>query len=93
MPKLYGVPTYTRPGLAYAPKTERPLDLDDLPLEAARAQDDQALEQLTAHSYEASVDAGRQASSAYTSGGEGSPILRGRPFRLRLPGRKDGGQG
>jgi hypothetical protein len=40
MPQLLGLPAYSRPPRPYA-TTPRPLDPDDLPLEAYRRQDEQ----------------------------------------------------
>jgi len=94
LPKLFGSPPYVRPGADCAPKTERPLDLDDLPLEAVRSEEDQCrVEQLTGRSYGSTMGAGLQTANAHSAGGEGSSFLRGRSFRLRPPGRRDGGQG
>jgi hypothetical protein len=85
LPKLYGAPAYARPKLELMPQ-ERPFDPDDLPLESARTDDEPDLTQeLTATPY---TGAGREpvpvpASTSH----EGSSVLRGRPFRIRFPGR------
>ncbi|MFN8631249.1 MAG: hypothetical protein U0838_13315 [Chloroflexota bacterium] len=43
MPKLVGGPRYTRPPVSGLPSTQRPPDPDDLPLVAARTEEDEAL--------------------------------------------------
>ena len=43
MPKLVGGPKYSRPPTSGAPKTERPLDPDDLPLVSSWTEEDRAL--------------------------------------------------
>ncbi|MEI7744361.1 MAG: hypothetical protein WCK58_11525 [Chloroflexota bacterium] len=79
MPKLLGGPAYSRPGPRLAQPVERPFDPDDLPLEADRsAEDHDLVQQVIAQAYDS---AGADASTS-----DGSPGLRGRPFRLRLPG-------
>ena len=84
LPKLYGVPAYARPPVVPVAAVERPFDPDDLPLEAERTREEQTLaSELTAHPY-SSVAAG---DPAHTSGGG---ILRGRAFRLRVPGLSRG---
>jgi hypothetical protein len=80
LPKLYGAPAYARPPVVPAAAVERPFDPDDLPLEAERSREEQKLaSELTAHPYAsvASSDPGHSA---------GGGILRGRAFRLRVPG-------
>lgn len=42
LPKLYGAPAYARPPKPVVP-IERPLDVDDLPLEAERSADERVL--------------------------------------------------
>ena len=91
MPKLYGAPAYARPPAAPVNPVERPFDPDDLPLEAERSAEDEALPAevpsgLQGHAYESAVATAPDPSDA-TVHGEGSARLRGRPFRLRLPGR------
>ena len=81
MPKLYGAPAYARPPVLPTAPAERPFDPDDLPLESERTRDEEKLaNELRAHPY-ASV----AASEPGHTGGNG--MLRGRHFRLRLPGR------
>ena len=46
MPRLMGQPAYARPPRPLAVETPRPLDPDDLPLEAFRSEEDQAIAQL-----------------------------------------------
>jgi hypothetical protein len=80
LPKLYGGPAYARPPVVPAAAVERPFDPDDLPLEAERSREEQKLaSELIAHPYSsvATSDPG------HAAGG----ILRGRAFRLRVPGR------
>jgi len=42
LPKLYGAPAYARPPMA-VPESERPFDPDDLPIAAARTEDERAV--------------------------------------------------
>jgi hypothetical protein len=77
LPKLYGAPAYARPPAAVA-HTTRPIDPDDLPLEAERTEEEQAL----ARTIEARPYAGA-APAAQFAAREGAPMLRARPFRLR----------
>jgi hypothetical protein len=81
LPTLFGAPAYARPPSA-APQTERPPDVDDLPLSAFQTPEERALaESLPARPYrgvEATPGAG------YIPGRNGTgPRLEGRPFRLR----------
>ena len=81
MPKLYGAPAYARPPMP-VDQTERPLSPDDLPLEAEQTQEErQYLEEVVARSF-GSVTGEQLAVTAGGGGREGSPMLRGRPFRL-----------
>jgi hypothetical protein len=43
LPKLVGGPKYSRPPMTTVSRAERPLDPDDLPLESARTDEDEAL--------------------------------------------------
>ncbi|HTS15616.1 MAG TPA: hypothetical protein VMH24_08100, partial [Candidatus Sulfotelmatobacter sp.] len=43
MPRLMGQPAYARPPRPLAVETPRPIDPDDLPIEAFRSEEDQAL--------------------------------------------------
>lgn len=88
MPKLYGAPAYARPPAAPVDPVDRPVDPDDLPLEAERAEESpvEAASGVQGRAYESLV-----VTEAEPSGGTVPPTgparLRGRPFRLRLPGR------
>ncbi|HXG40232.1 MAG TPA: hypothetical protein VNJ28_04750 [Candidatus Limnocylindrales bacterium] len=77
LPKLVGQPAYWRPPSAIQPRP-RPLDVDDLPLEAFRTADEQALfERLAENPFDAS---GRP--NGTEAGGSTAP-LRPRPFLIR----------
>jgi hypothetical protein len=81
LPKLYGAPAYARPSAPVA-TTERPFDPDDLPLEADQTSEDrEQAAQLEARVYAGGV-AGEPVGASSGGGREGSPMLRGRPFRL-----------
>lgn len=92
LPKLYGAPAYARPTPKVEP-TPRPVDPDDLPIEAIRTDEEQQLaEALPAYAFS---DGAAQATGtqAYTAmfAGEG-PELRARPLSLRaIAGRLRGG--
>jgi hypothetical protein len=80
LPKLYGQPAYARPSIVPAAPVERPFDPDDLPLEIDQTHEERELvSQVESAPYE-----GGQVGEPVTVGGgrEGSPMLRGRPFRL-----------
>lgn len=85
LPKLYGAPAYARPPAAVA-HTPRPVDVDDLPLDAFQTPDERRIAQALP---------GRPYAGAATTPGDyvparrgERPMLRGRPFRLRaLAGR------
>lgn len=80
MPKLYGAPAYARPPVLALNPVERPFDPDDLPLEAERTEEDlELIQQLQPHPYE-------RVMAAPSAQGSSSGALRGRPFRLRIPG-------
>ena len=94
MPKLYGAPAYARPPVAPVDPVDRPVDPDDLPLEAERSGDDDGSpvevpsgvpSGVQGRAYESAVIA--ETDSGATVPAKGSARLRGRPFRLRLPGR------
>ena len=89
-PRLYGAPAYARPPVVPVAVSERPFDPDDLPLEAERTHEEHELVvELTAQPYSAVATADDQRSP-----GPGRALLRGRPFRLRLPGKThEGGRG
>lgn len=79
LPKLYGAPAYARPVVPVV-QSDRPFDPDDLPLEAHLTDEErQSIERLNARVY-AGGSAGEPVAAG--SGREGSPMLRGRPFRL-----------
>ncbi len=86
LPKLYGAPAYGRPPRPVG-STDRPVDLDDLPLEAFRTDEDLA---LLGSSGPTPPD-GRSNGSGPGGGGGGiaerergpSPRLEPRPFSLR----------
>jgi len=82
MPKLFGAPAYARPSVVPVAPVERPFDPDDLPLEVSQTEEERVLvAQVSARPY--SSDAGEQVAVASGGGArEGSPMLRGRPFRL-----------
>jgi hypothetical protein len=80
LPKLYGAPAYARPVVVPVAPVERPFDPDDLPLEALQTEEERDyVAQLAGRPYAHAGDA-----IAVGAGGarEGSPMLRGRPFRL-----------
>jgi hypothetical protein len=87
LPKLYGAPAYGRPPVPVPNAVDRPFDPDNLPLEAARTDEDEPrTPELQPRSYD-SVATAEPAPVAQ----QGSPRLHGRAFRLRLPGHgKDG---
>jgi hypothetical protein len=81
LPKLYGAPAYARPAVVPIAPVDRPFDPDDLPLEALQTEEERDyVTQLAARPYPSA------AGEALETGGggarEGSPMLRGRPFRL-----------
>ena len=80
LPKLYGAPAYARP-TAPVVAAERPFDPDDLPLEAHQTDEDREYAELQASAYTGGV-AGEPVVVSTGGGREGSPMLRGRPFRL-----------
>jgi hypothetical protein len=87
MPKLYGAPAYARPQVPVVDVVARPFDPDALPLESQRSTLDQELvDELSPYAYASAADSGPGASPG-PDDREGSPMLRGRPFFLRLPGR------
>ena len=80
LPKLYGQPAYARPSIAATAPVERPFDPDDLPLEV----DQSSEEREFVAQVEGGPYAGGEVGEPVPVGGgrEGSPMLRGRPFRL-----------
>ena len=80
LPKLYGAPAYARPSAPVVP-TERPFDPDDLPPESHQTDEEREFAELQARTYTGGV-AGEPVAVSSGGGREGSPMLRGRPFRL-----------
>jgi hypothetical protein len=83
LPKLYGAPAYARPPRPAA-AVERPLDPDDLPIEAVRTEEE--------HELATTLPAHAVATGASRPGGHGAgdtdPVLRPRQLSLRaLAGR------
>ena len=83
LPKLYGAPAYARPA-PVAAVTPRPLDPDDLPIEAVQTDEEREIAAaLPAHAY---APGGHRPSAGRANGDE--PSLRPRPLSLRaLAGR------
>jgi hypothetical protein len=81
LPKLYGAPAYARPSAPVA-AAERPFDPDDLPLESYQTiEEREILSELQARVYAGGLS-GDPVGISGGGGREGSPMLRGRPFRL-----------
>jgi hypothetical protein len=81
LPKLYGQPAYARPTVPVA-AVARPFDPDDLPLEVAQTEDERDLVAQVQGRVWTSGLVGEAVGAAPGGGREGSPMLRGRPFRL-----------
>jgi hypothetical protein len=82
LPKLYGQPAYARPVIVPAAKAERPFDPDDLPLESDQTSEEREyLAQVVSRGWTGGA-MGEPVGAAPGGGREGSPMLRGRPFRL-----------
>lgn len=81
LPKLYGQPAYARP-VVPVERTERPFDPDDLPLEAHQTEEDRVYVQQVQGQPWAGGASGEPVAVGSGGGREGSPMLRGRPFRL-----------
>ena len=84
LPKLYGAPAYARPSHPIE-ETPRPLDPDDLPIEAFRTSEEQELaEALPAYAFVAggAQATGQHAAYPATRDGHG-PQLRPKPLSLR----------
>jgi hypothetical protein len=92
LPKLYGAPAYARPALKIE-ETPRPLDPDDLPIEAFRTDEEQELaEALPVYAYSNGGDQATAQHAAYTAIPAEFPRLRPRPLNLRaITGRIRGG--
>jgi hypothetical protein len=83
LPKLYGAPAYARPPVVATVPVGKPFDPDDLPVESQRTGDEQELvSSLLARAYESVATADPLPATR-----DGSSMLRGRAFRLRIPGR------
>jgi hypothetical protein len=84
LPQLYGAPAYARPA-PVAAASARPLDPDDLPIEAVMTDEERELAaSLPAHSY-AVIGA---TSNGHSGAGDAAPSLNPRPLSLRaLAGR------
>jgi hypothetical protein len=93
LPKLYGAPAYARP-TPPVELTERPLDPDDLPIEAFRTDEEQEIAQaLPVYSFAGAAAGATGQGAAYprSAGGTG-PQLRPRPLSLKaITGRLRGG--
>ena len=85
LPKLYGAPAYARPAPVVA-VTPRPLDPDDLPIEAVQTDEEREIAAaLPAHAY---APGGAPRRSDGRGGHAEEPSLRPRPLSLRaLAGR------
>lgn len=78
LPKLYGAPAYARPKTTTVATVDRPFDPDALPLESQQTDAERELtNELAGRPWD-----GSEPSDALGSSREGSPMLRGRPFRL-----------
>jgi hypothetical protein len=81
LPKLYGAPAYGRPP-SPVPTTPRPIDVDDLPIEAYRSEEDQAFAaSLPARAWAAGGMTGDR--SAADAGSVAVAQLVGRKLRLK----------
>ena len=85
LPKLYGAPAYGRP-VRPAAVAARPLDADDLPIEAIQTPEERELAaNLPAHAYTPGALAGNGNGESFADDG---PSLQPRPLSLRaLAGR------
>jgi hypothetical protein len=85
LPKLYGAPAYGRPPRPAA-VSPRPLDPDDLPIEAVQTPEERELAaRLPAHAY---PPGGHGTNGHGVSGSDEMPSLQPRPLSLRaLAGR------
>jgi len=79
LPKLYGAPAYARPPRPVPEALPRPLDPDDLPLEAFRGPDDLDLAEAS------SSDAGGHGAGSgdHAVPGDREPGLEPRAFNIR----------
>jgi hypothetical protein len=79
LPKLYGQPAYARPPRVFS-STERPPDVDDLPLAVDQTDEERELAA-------ALEDGGAPVHRNGTSGESHRPQLHPRPFSLKTIGR------
>jgi hypothetical protein len=78
LPKLYGAPAYARPKAVAVATVDRPFDPDSLPLESMQTDAERELStELADQPWSVAAEDELVGSSR-----EGSPMLRGRPFRL-----------
>lgn len=83
LPKLYGAPAYARP-VAPVATIPRPLDPDDLPIEAFMSEEERAYAaSLPARAWAAGGGVVASANGKGGHGGAGSSGLRPRQFSLR----------
>ena len=84
LPKLYGAPAYARPA-PVATISPRPLDPDDLPIEAFQTEDERELaSNLSAHTWSSTGHRdGDDGASGDDHGTRGGTRLLPRPLRLR----------
>jgi hypothetical protein len=95
LPKLYGAPAYARPPRQAVAVVDRPLDPDDLPIEAIQTPEERELAAtLPAHAYAAGGARGTGQAAAHPATPNGQqPQLRPKPLSLRaLAGRILGGE-
>jgi hypothetical protein len=77
LPKLYGAPAYARPPVVPVAPLERPFDPDSLPLESQQTEDERELaREIFTRPWS------NPASDDEAPAREGTPVMRGRPFRL-----------
>jgi hypothetical protein len=93
LPKLYGAPAYGRPPRPVE-VLERPLDPDDLPIEAVQTPEERELAAaLPARAYAAGGHATGQGAAYPATPTDQMPVLRPKPLSLRaLAGRILGGE-
>ena len=78
LPKLYGAPAYARPKATAVATVDRPFDPDSLPIESQQTDAERELtSELAGEAWSIAAQDEPLGSSR-----EGSPMLRGRPFRL-----------
>jgi hypothetical protein len=84
LPMLYGAPAYARPTPSID-VTPRPIDPDDLPIEAFRTHEEQEIaEALPVYSFSGGGDQATGQSAAYPASSTGKrPQLRARPLSLK----------